>query len=262
MDGVLWQGNTPMPGLVGFFDTLRALDIPFVLATNNAAKTIGQYVERLADFGVTVEPQQILTSAEATATYLAERYEPGTNAYVVGDRGLRDGLADRGFRILSPGDVRDGQTAPLVVVGYTPHACYDDLAMGALLIHKGAMFIGSNPDPSIPSELGPMPGAGALQAFIRTTTGVDPVLVGKPGPILFTEAVRRLDADTATTAMVGDRLTTDIYGAKAVGLLAVLVLSGISTREEAEASAVKPDYIFADITELAQYLATNGHAPT
>lgn len=254
MDGVLWHGETPVPGLPDFFRALRQAGIGFVLATNNARKTADQYVQKLARFGVTMTADQILTSAGATADFLAQEYEPGTSIYIVGDEGLHTVLAGKGFRSVSPQEVRAGATATLVVVGFTPYATYEDLAMGSLLVHRGARFIGTNPDPSVPNEVGPIPGAGALIAVISTATGVQPTVIGKPGPIIFKEAIKRLGNDSARTAMVGDRLSTDIAGAQAAGLRSILLLSGISTREEAETGPIKPDLIFADITELAHYL--------
>lgn len=254
MDGVLWRGETPMPGLVDFFATLRRCGIGFVLATNNASKTAAMYTAKLARFGVDVPPDRILTSAEATATHMAETHPPGTPVYIVGDKGLHDAMDAHSFRSVSAQDVRAGATAAFVVVGFNPHVTYEELAMGSLLVQRGTPFIGTNPDPSFPSELGPLPGAGALQAVITTATGVEPVLIGKPGPIIFREAMRRLGGDPDSVAMVGDRLSTDIHGAKAAGLRAILVLSGISTREEAAVTPIKPDLILDDISDLARYL--------
>ncbi len=259
MDGVLWHGETPMSGLVDFFATLRREEIPFMLATNNATKTAAQYTAKLARFDIDVPPEQILTSAEATAAYLAERHPPGTSAYIVGDKGLHEAMAAQGFESVPSAAVRQGAMADLVVAGFTPYAVYEDLAMGAHLVEKGVPFIGTNPDPSYPSEIGPLPGAGALLAVIETSTGVAPLIVGKPQPIMFSEAVRRMGGAPETTAMVGDRLTTDIAGGRNAGLQTVLVLSGISTREEAESGPIQPDYIFDDITELARFL-THGQA--
>ena len=126
--------------------------------------------------------------------------------------------------------------------------------MGRSRDNQGVPFLGTNPDTTFPSEIGPLPGAGALLAMIIAATNVEPIIIGKPGPIIFQEAVKRLGGDPSTVAMVGDRLSTDIQGAEAAGLRAILVLSGISTREEAETGPVRPDYIFADITELASFL--------
>lgn len=255
MDGVLWRGDTPMPGLVPFFSAMRQLEIGFVLATNNATKTAVQYALKLAHMGVAVSKDQILTSAEVTATYLRDRYPAGTTAYIIGTTGLHEAMGANGFNIIGADDVEKGATASLVVAGFTPYAVYKDLAMGSLLVHKGATFVGTNPDPSIPSELGPLPGAGALFAVISTATGVEPITIGKPGPIIFEEAVRLLGSTKADTAVVGDRLSTDIAGAKSAGLWAIMLLSGISTREDIKHSEIRPDFIFADITELTYELA-------
>ncbi len=255
MDGVLWRGETPQPGLVDFFTTLRRLQIGFVLATNNATKMAVQYTQKLARFEVDVPPEQILTSAETTASYLQGAYAAGTAVYVVGTDGLREAMQVKGFSVIGPDEVEQGATAPLVVAGFTPTATYRELAMGALLVQKGAAFVGTNPDKTIPHELGSLPGAGALLAVIETATGVAPVTIGKPGPIVFEEALRRLKGAKENTAMVGDRLSTDIAGAKGAGLTAILLLSGISTRAEAEACATPPDFIFDDIVELTGQLA-------
>lgn len=254
MDGVLWRGETPMPGLVEFFAALRRKRINFVLATNNATKTAVMYTEKLARFGVQISPEQILTSAETTAVYLSERYEGGTAVYVIGEQGLHDALTAKGFHIITPEQAQNGTTTPLVVVGFNRHVTYGDLAMGALLVTKGAAFIGTNPDPSIPSELGPLPGAGSLLAVIETATGVTPTIVGKPQPIIFQEAVKRLGGTPADTAMVGDRLTTDIVGGQTAGLITILLLSGVTNRGLVQNSPIRPDYIFNDITDLASYL--------
>ena len=254
MDGVLWRGETPMPGLVEFFATLRQKHINFALATNNATKTAVMYTEKLARFGIHVPPEQILTSAETTAVYLSERHDVGTAVYVVGEKGLHDALTAKGFHIITPEQVKAGTIAPLVVAGFNSHVTYNELAMGALLVHKGATFIGTNPDPSFPSEIGPLPGAGSLLAVIETATGVSPLIIGKPKPIIFQEAVKRLGGTPANTAMVGDRLTTDIAGGQGAGLITILVLTGVTSREQAQASPIHPDFICNDITDLANQL--------
>lgn len=254
MDGVLWQGDTPMPGLADYFSCLDAAGIPFILATNNATKTAAQYVAKLANFGITVPEDRVLTSAEATAAYLAGDYPPGTAVYIVGDNGLHEAMEARGFRRVTAADVRAGAMAPLVVAGLSRNVVYEDLAMAAHLIENGARFIGTNPDKSVPSEIGPLPGAGALLAAIEASTGVPPFVIGKPGPIMFREAVERLGSNPAGIAMIGDRLSTDILGARDAGLRTILVLSGISTREEAEQGDITPDYIFDDITAVGEFL--------
>jgi 4-nitrophenyl phosphatase len=258
MDGVLWHGDTAMPGLDTFFNTLRQSDIGFVLATNNATKTAEQYTHKLANMGVNIPTSQILTSAETTAYYIADKYPAGTAIYVIGTTSLHETMRANGFQIIGPDQVEEGAAAVLVVVGFTPFVVYKELAMGSLLVHNGAGLIGTNPDPTIPSEIGPLPGAGALLAVISAATGVEPYIVGKPGPAIFEEAVRRLASSKDDTAMVGDRLSTDIAGAKAAGLSTILLLSGISSRKDILESGIKPDYVFSDINELAYELQTQG----
>lgn len=254
MDGVLWRGETPMPGLAEFFATMRQRGIGFALATNNAGKTAVMYTEKLARFGIDVPPEQIVTSAEATAGYLRQEYEAGTAVYVVGDVGLHQAIAAQGFTIVTPEEARQGAEATAVVVGFSRNATYEIMAMGAHLINRGARFIGTNPDPTFPSEIGPMPGAGALLAFIETGTGVQPTLIGKPGPIMFQQAMQRIGGLPEDTAMVGDRLTTDILGGQNAGLRTILLLSGVNTREDIERTGIRPDFVLADIGELTAVL--------
>jgi 4-nitrophenyl phosphatase len=246
MDGVLWRGETPMPGLVGFFATLKRLGLGYALATNNASKTIAQYEEKLGRFGVTVDPYYILTSSEATASYVEQEMGAETAVYIIG-------FGRRGFPIVTTQEVAGGATADLVVYGFNRHLTYNELAQGTLLVQRGARLIGTNPDVTFPHESGLMPGAGATQAFLEAATGVAATVIGKPGRIMFEEALQRLGGTTADTAMVGDRLNTDIAGGKAAGLTTILVLSGISTAAEAT-NRMQPDYIFANIGELARHL--------
>jgi 4-nitrophenyl phosphatase len=260
MDGVLWRGETPMPGLADFFEALRQQTIDFVLATNNATKTAVQYTEKLTRFGIDVPPDRIVTSAEATASYLRREYPEVDLVYAVGEAGLQDALAAQEFDLLDSESVEKGEMAPLVVVGFSRHATYHQLAMGALLVHKGATFVGTNPDPSFPHELGPLPGAGSLLAVIETATKVSPTIIGKPGPIIFEEGMKKLGGSPDDTAMVGDRLSTDIAGANSAGLITILLLTGISTREDLDESEVQPDFVYDDITALRQALAEREQA--
>ena len=251
MDGVLWHGDTPLPGFAEFFSTLDDLGITFVLATNNATKIATQYQAKLARLGATVTARQILTSAEATADFLSQQYPAGTAVFIIGEDGLHQSLTAKGFNPLTPKAVYEGQTAPLVVLGFTRHVIYNDLAMGALLVNNGARFIGTNPDPSFPSEIGRLPGAGALMAVISTATGVQPTIVGKPEPVIFQTAMQRLGGLPHNTAMVGDRLTTDILGGQRAGIGTILLMSGVTDPATLAASDIQPDLTFSGIDTLA-----------
>lgn len=243
MDGVLWRGDEPMPGLGDFFAFLKERDIAFMLATNNSSRTPEQYVAKLARFGVDVPVETILTSALVSAAYLADVAPSGSRVYVIGEEGIQKALLERGF-------ILDDETAKYVVVGWDRNLTWDKLATASLLIHDGADFVGTNPDVTYPTERGPVPGNGALLAAVEAATGVEPVVTGKPEPQMYQEALRRMDATPETTAMIGDRLDTDIAGASNAGLTTILVLSGIATEEDVAAASDRPDLVRADIQEL------------
>ncbi len=257
MDGVLWRGPELIPGFVDFFKTLRRLDINFVMATNNASSVATEYVEKFAKFGVDITTNHVVTSGEATADYLEEKYGEKvgqTAVYIVGSPTLTQAIAERGFQIIPFNEYEVADKVDVVVVGFHRDATYKTLALGSLYVHKGAAFVGTNPDQSFPSEIGQLPGAGSLQAVIWTATGIAPTVIGKPGPIMFEQAMARLGGTPENTAMVGDRLSTDIAGGNAAGLNTIMVLSGISSRADVDAGDIKPDFIVDDIAALSEIL--------
>jgi 4-nitrophenyl phosphatase len=258
MDGVLWRGNQPMPGLVDFFAFLRQAGIRFVLATNNASKTSADYVKRLAGFGVEVSPDEILCAAESTAEYLAQ-VAPGARLFVIGESPLENVLTQRGLTLVPEEAVPLGvagsrPVVDFVVVGWNRELTWKKLARAVLLIRDGARFIGTNPDRTWPSEYGLLPGNGANLAFLQAATDVEPLVIGKPGQIMFEQALARLGLDSSTVVMLGDRIETDIEGGYRAGLQTIFVCSGVHTREAAEQHPARP-LIFQDIAELVQMWA-------
>jgi 4-nitrophenyl phosphatase len=241
-----------MAGLADFFAALNRHQLKYVLATNNATNTAAQYVQKLSRFGLDIPAWRIVNSAEATASHLSGLVAPGSPVYVVGESGLRQAMTERGFDV-TVGD--DSRPVVAVVVGLHRQVCYEDLAQATLHIRSGALFLGTNPDPTIPTPRGELPGAGALLALLEAATNVRPAIIGKPGRALFDEALRRLDSPPERALMVGDRLATDIVGAHAAGLATVMVLSGVTTEAELEGSPIQPDWIVADIVELTARLA-------
>lgn len=241
MDGVLYRGDKPLPRLLEFFAFLRRKPIPFILATNNSTKTPQDYVAKLARMGVEIFPAEILSSGITVAKVLAREYPAGTRVHVFGMPALRQALVDEGF-------VLADEAVELVVASMDRDVSYDRLKRAALLIRRGARFVATNLDPTVPTEEGLAPGTGSLIAALQTATGVNPVAVGKPEAAMFELALDQMAAKPATTAMLGDRVDTDIVGAQRAGLRTICVLSGSSTRAEFE--AVGPDFIFADIGHL------------
>jgi 4-nitrophenyl phosphatase len=244
MDGVLWRGDVPLPGLSEFFERLRARGLPFALATNNSAKSPADYVAKLKRMGVPdIREDQIITSGTASVSYMQAHYPSGTRVYVLGGDGLRKILTDAGFTVSDDG-------ADVVMVGFAPQLTYERLKTATLLIRGGADFIGTNPDPSIPTPEGLAPGAGSIIAAVRTATDCEPLIIGKPHPPMFEAALHFLGTHPAETLMIGDRLTTDIEGAQQVGLRTALVLSGVTTRDTLAASDVQPDGVYEDLAQL------------
>ena len=258
MDGVLWHGDRPQSGLVDFFVTLRNLRLPFILATNNASLTAEQYVEKLASMGVSVTKEEILTSGMATALYLSERYEPkDTRIFVIGGIGARQPLLDLGFQLTGLDETDADNRAHLVVCGMDREISWDKLATATLNLRAGAHFIGTNGDMSLPTERGEIHGNGAILAALTATTGVKPMIIGKPEPIIYRQAMNLLKTELAQTVAIGDRLDTDILGAVRTGIRSIMVLSGISSEQDVAAADFGPTWIVPDIRDITAQLLAN-----
>lgn len=257
MDGVLWHGSQAIAGLTDFFQTLRDQNLRFILATNNASHTPQQYVKKLADMGVTVDLKEIMTSAMATALYLAELMDPTqTRIFVVGEDGAVQALLEQGFTLTGLYELNSATSkgADVVVCGKDHTISWDKLATATLNIRAGAKFIGTNGDNTLPTELGLIHGNGAILAALQTATGVSPTIIGKPEPIMYQQAIFRLGADLAETIAIGDKLETDILGAVRTGIRSLMVLSGVSTEVDLKASEYQPTWVMPDIRAVTEAL--------
>lgn len=245
MDGVLWRGDTALPGLHDLFDFLRRRDIPFTLATNNASKTPQQYLQKLARLGVQVRPEEVLTSSLASAAYLRQKLPSGAAVHVLGQDGLRQAVHEAGFQVRD-----DHEPVAAVVAGIDFELTYEKLKLATRHILAGAHFVGTNPDRTFPLDDGLAPGAGAILAALEAATGVKPTIIGKPGPLMFEQALQRMGVDAAHTAMLGDRLETDILGGHNAGLRTILVLTGVNSKEDLAGAPVPPTWVFSGIDAL------------
>lgn len=245
MDGVLWRGSRPLPGLHDFFAHLAAAELPYVLVTNNSSRTPAQYVAKLASLGVTCEARHVLNSSLAAADYLADELERGASIYPIGGDGVRWAMEERGFRIASGEGPVDA-----VVVGWDRALTWDKLATATLCIREGARFVATNPDRTFPSERGLVPGNGAQIAALEAATGVEAVTVGKPEAQLYRQALARMQTAPGDTLVIGDRLDTDILGGLRLGMPTALLLSGVTRREELPQSPIRPDVVFDDLAAL------------
>ena len=240
MDGVLYRGGERLPGARQFLSYLVETEVPFVLATNNSTLPPQQYVSKLAAMDIEVTEDHIITSALASAVYLERVAGPGARVYAIGEDGLFSALTDRGFLLADQG-------VEYVVVGMDRQLTWDKLRIAALAIRAGATFIGTNPDTTLPTEEGLVPGNGATLPALEAATGVSPLIIGKPQPTLLELALEHMGVSRQGTAIVGDRLETDILGGKNPVIPTVLFLSGIATREELEDSPYRPDLVFAGL---------------
>jgi 4-nitrophenyl phosphatase len=245
MDGVLYLGDTPLPGLDVFFAFLRERAISFQLVTNNSSLTPAMYVAKMARMGVQVETSHILTSSLATADHLAGRFPRGSRVYAIGEEGLMDALQGAGF-------VLSRRSPVAVVVGFDRDVTYAKLREATLLIRAGAPFIATNPDRTLPVPEGQVPGTGATLAFLTASTDQAPVMIGKPEPTLMRLAMTRMSAGPENTAAIGDRPETDILSAQRAGVWSILTLSGATDRARLAASTVKPDLVVEDIRALTR----------
>lgn len=247
MDGVVWRSDAPIGDLAAIFRRIRRRGLGFVFATNNSTKTSEQYARRLAEFGVEVEPQQVVTSSQAAAHAMAQKFPPGTKVYMIGEDGIRKALEEKGFEILS---IDQAPNAQAVLMGMDRNINFDKVVEATLLVRKGIPFYTTNTDKTFPTPRGQIPGSGAWVAVITTATEVQPVIAGKPFPFLMEIALERLGTQKEETLVVGDRLETDIAAGQGVGCPTALVLSGVSTKGQAESWIPRIDLIAPDLASL------------
>src|SRR5437763_7236671 len=246
MDGVLVHEERAIPGAERFIATLREREAPFLVLTNNSIYTRRDLAARLRASGLDVPEEAIWTSALATARFLEDQ-RPGGTAFVIGEAGLTTALHSAGYTLTE----RDPD---YVILGETRTYSFERISQAIRLIVGGARFIATNPDPTGPTPDGPLPATGAVAALISRATGVAPYFVGKPNPLMMRSALNAIDAHSETSAMVGDRMDTDVVSGLEAGMHTVLVLTGSTTREEAERYPFRPSRIVDSIANLIDEL--------
>jgi NagD protein len=242
MDGVLVHEGHPIPGAAEFVAALRDKERPFLILTNNSIFTPRDLRARLAASGIDVPEGAIWTSAMATAAFLDDQV-PGGSAYVIGEAGLTTALYEAGYTLT---DV----DPDYVVLGETRTYSFEAITTAIRLIQRGSRFIATNPDPTGPSAAGDLPATGAVAALITRATGRDPYFVGKPNPMMFRSALNRIDAHSEHTAMVGDRMDTDIVAGIEAGLATYLVLTGSTRADDVNRFPFRPGAVVDSIADL------------
>jgi NagD protein len=244
MDGVLVSEDQAIPGADRFIGRLRERGTPFLVLTNNSIYTRRDLAARLAASGIEVPEEAIWTSALATARFLEDQ-RPDGSAFVIGEAGLTTALHDAGYTLT--------ERAPdYVVLGETRTYSFERITRAIRLIVAGARFIATNPDATGPTPDGPLPATGSVAALISRATGVDPYFVGKPNPLMMRSALNAIDAHSETAAMVGDRMDTDVVSGLEAGMETILVLSGVTTREEAERYPYRASRVVDSVADLLE----------
>ena len=242
LDGVVYRGELPVPGAVEAIRLWAERGIPYVFVTNNASKTPAAFAEKLTRLGVATRPDQVLTSADAAAAHVGRHFAPGVSAYVIGETVLQDAVAREGANVV------DRDDAEVVVLGFDYELTYAKLRRAMRALMGGAALVVTNPDLITPTNEGYEPCVGATLAALRAAVPhVEPVIAGKPSPVMIAEAVRRLGSKPEETIMVGDQIYTDIIAGQAAGLRSFLVSTGVPAEARPKAS---PDAVIASLLEI------------
>ncbi|MGO9489161.1 MAG: HAD-IIA family hydrolase [Solirubrobacteraceae bacterium] len=247
MDGVLIREEQAIPGAQDFLAHLTENRIPFLVLTNNSIYTPRDLSARLAGSGLEVPERAIWTSALATARFL-DAQRPGGTAFVIGEAGLTTALHDAGYTL-------NDRAPDYVVLGETRTYSFERITRAIRLIGRGARFIATNPDPTGPSAAGPLPATGSVAALVSRATGVEPYYIGKPNPLMMRSALNAIDAHSETSAMIGDRMDTDVVSGLEAGMETILVLSGVTSREDAERFPFRASQILDSVAELVEQLS-------
>jgi NagD protein len=242
MDGVLVTGKTPIPGAEQFIEKLLATNTKFLILTNNPLYTQRDLEHRLNTIGLKVPADRIFTSAIATARFLQSQNPNGT-AYVIGESGLTQAMHEVGY-------VQTDTNPDYVVLGEVNTYNFDVVSKAIRLINSGAMFIATNPDSTGPTEAGVVPSTGALAALIEKATNRSPFFVGKPNPLMMRSAMRYMGMHSESTTMIGDRMDTDIVAGVMSGLETILVLTGVSKKDDVRKFPYRPTYILNSVADI------------
>lgn len=242
MDGVIVRGEELIPGADAFVDRLHQRQIKFIIFTNNPTYTPFDLQHRLQRIGIRLSEDHIYTSALATADFLDSQMPKGS-AFVLGESGLTEALHAAGYAL-------SDHAPDYVVLGETTTFSYARITQAVRLVAGGARFIATNPDSSSPSESGLTPGCGAIAALIEAATGVHPYYIGKPNPLMMRTALHRLGAHSENTAVIGDRMDTDIRVGLETGMETILVLTGVTSREMVSRFPYRPTRIVESVADL------------
>lgn len=239
LDGTMYRGTERIEEAVHFVNGLYEKGLPYLFVTNNSSRTPEQVAEKLRQFDIKAEADQVFTTSQATANYMHE-LKPGASVYVIGEEGIRTALREKGFTFAE-------ENPDFVVTGIDRDINYEKLALACLGVRNGARFISTNGDIAIPTERGLMPGNGALTSVVAVSTGVQPTFIGKPENIIMEQALEVLGTSKEETLMIGDNYDTDIMAGMNAGMDTLLVHTGVTTPELLKGYKIQPTHVIESL---------------
>ncbi|GLX68119.1 TIGR01457 family HAD-type hydrolase [Paenibacillus glycanilyticus] len=251
LDGTLYHGSQRIEGADRLIRQLREWKLPYRFVTNNSTVSPETVASRLQGMGIDAEPGEVCTSAQASAEYIA-RMKPGASVLVIGESGLIEAVEGAGLQLTE-------DQPEFVLQGLDRRLSYDQITRAARAIHAGAEFVLTNPDLLLPGEGGLFPGAGSIGAMLTAAGGKEPTLIGKPSQILMDYSLRQIGLPAEATWVIGDNLATDIAAGHASGCGTILVLTGLTTKENleyyAERAGCRPHVVCDDLHKLISYIS-------
>ncbi len=242
LDGTVYKGKEKIPEAVEFVKTLKRNGLRYLFVTNNSTRTKEAVAEQLGGFGIPCTASDVLTTSMATAAYIKKK-KPDATVYFIGEEGLRQAMREAGL-------VYQEDHPDFVAFGMDRGITYEKYAKACLAVRAGAKFISTNPDVALPNERGLMPGNGSLTSVITVSTGIQPVFIGKPEPIIIEQALEKLHATKERTLVIGDNYDTDIMAGIRAGIDTLMVLTGVTSEQQLRAKEIQPTYV---VHSLAQW---------
>lgn len=251
LDGTLYHGTKRIEGADTLITYLRETDLPFRFVTNNSSATPEEVAKRLAGMGISAEPEEVCTSAQAAAGFISGKH-PGASVFAVGERGLLEAVRSAGLTLTE-------EKPDFVLQGIDRAFTYERLAKAVRHIREGAAYVLTNPDLLLPSTDGLIPGAGSIGAMLTAAGGKEPVLIGKPSQILMEYSLRSIGLTAGETWVIGDNMATDIAFGKSAGCGTILVLTGLTNLRNMDdyikQAGCEPDMICHQLDELRSYIS-------
>lgn len=241
LDGTMYRGTELILEAADFVKKLKAENIPYLFVTNNSSRTPSQVAEKLRNFSIPAEEEQVFTTSQATANYI-QNLKHDASIYVIGEEGLHTAIAEKGFQLAE-------ENADYVVVGIDREINYEKLATACLAVRNGATFISTNGDVALPTERGLLPGNGSITSVITVSTKTNPIFIGKPESIIMEQALAVIGTKKKETLMVGDNYDTDIMAGINAGMDTLLVHTGVTKKEHLSVYEVQPTYVVDSLDE-------------